>query len=107
MDFIVKLLDLIKLGTGQKCDAILVIVERFTKYIKFILLSEGIDTLDLAYTVIKAIMLDFRVPDKFITDRDKLFTLKFWRTLWSKLGVKLNLLTAGHLETDGQTERMN
>jgi hypothetical protein len=77
MDFIVKLPDLIELGTGQKCDAILVIVEQFTKYIKFIPLSEGIDTPDLAYTVIKAIMSDFRVPDKFITDRDKLFTLKF------------------------------
>ena len=33
--------------------------------------------LDLAYIVIKAIMLDFRVLDKFITNRDKLFTLKF------------------------------
>jgi hypothetical protein len=77
IDFIVKLLDLIKLGTGQKCNAILVIVKQFTKYIKFILLSKGINTLDLAYTVIKAIMLDFRVLDKLITDRDKLFTLKF------------------------------
>jgi hypothetical protein len=77
MDFIVKLPDLIEPGTGQKCDAILVIVERFTKYIKFIPLSEGIDTPDLAYTVIKAIMSDFGVPDKFITDRDKLFTSKF------------------------------
>jgi hypothetical protein len=77
MDFIVKLLELIKLGTRQKCDAILVIVKRFTKYTKFIRLSKTINTLDLAYIVIKAIMLDFRVPNKFITDRDKLFTLKF------------------------------
>jgi hypothetical protein len=55
----------------------IVIVKRFIKYIKFILLSKGINTLDLAYIVIKVIMLDFRVLDKFIIDRDKLFTLKF------------------------------
>jgi hypothetical protein len=81
MDFIVKLPESIEPGTRQKCDAILVIVKRFTKYTKFIPLSETINTPDLAYIVIKAIMSDFGVPDKFITDRDKLFTSKFWRTL--------------------------
>jgi len=36
-----------------------------------------INLLDLVYVVIKAIMLDFKVLDKFIINRDKLFTLKF------------------------------
>ena len=107
MDFIVKLPKSIEPGTKQECDAILVIVERFTKYTKFIPLSETITAPELAYIVIKSIMSDFGVPDKFITDRDKLFTAKFWQTLWSRLGTKLNLSTAGHPQTDGQTERLN
>jgi len=55
----------------------LIIIKRFIKFIKFILVSKKVNLLDLAYIVIKAIMLDFKVLDKFIIDRDKLFTLKF------------------------------
>jgi len=41
------------------------------------LVSKKINLLDLAYIVIKAIMLNFKVLDKFIIDKHKLFTLKF------------------------------
>jgi hypothetical protein len=74
LNFKVKFPELIEPRTRQECDAILVIVERFTKYTEFIPLSEIINTPDLAYIVIEAIMSDFGV-------RDKLFTSKFQRTL--------------------------
>jgi hypothetical protein len=40
-----------------------------------------------------------------ISDRDVRFTSLFWRTLTQLLGIKLNLPTAYHPQTDGQSER--
>jgi transposase InsO family protein len=47
------------------------------------------------------------MPKSIISDRDKLFTSSFWKTLIATLGIKLKLSIAFHPTTDGQTERMN
>ena len=52
-------------------------------------------------------MLDFKVLNKFITNKDKLFTLKFQQTLQNKIKTKLNLLIARHFKTNKQTEQIN
>ena len=43
MDFIVKLLESEDPATGTKYDSILVVVDRLTKYVYFILFREAID----------------------------------------------------------------
>lgn len=107
MDFITKLPPSVEPGTNQVCTQILVIVDRFTKFVRFIPLHEELSSVELSYIIIRNLTADFGIPDKFISDRDKLFTAAFWKTLWAKLGVALNVSTAGHPQTDGQTERMN
>jgi hypothetical protein len=47
------------------------------------------------------------LPLNIISDRDKLFISKFWRTLHKLTGVKLKLSSAYHPETDGSSERLN
>jgi len=47
------------------------------------------------------------VPTKIVSDRDPLFIREFWRSLQAAFGINLNLNTAYHLQTDGQTERVN
>ncbi|QRW23064.1 Transposon Ty3-I Gag-Pol polyprotein [Rhizoctonia solani] len=46
------------------------------------------------------------VPKIIISNRDKLFTLIFWKTLYELLGTKLRLLLVFHPQTDGQTKRL-
>jgi hypothetical protein len=42
-----------------------------------------------------------------ISDRDPRFTLHFGKALTKKLGIRQNLLTAFHPQTDGLSERKN
>ena len=62
---------------------------------------------DLAYIVSKYVIIIYRMPREWITNRDKLFTSKFWQLLMALLGAKHKLLTSYHLQTDGITERIN
>ena len=46
------------------------------------------------------------VPLSIISDRGTQFTSMFWRTLYSKLGTRLDLSTVFHPQTNGESERM-
>lgn len=47
------------------------------------------------------------LPLNIISDRDKLFISKFWSELHRLTGVKLNMSTSYHPESDGASERTN
>ena len=47
------------------------------------------------------------MPEEIISNRDKLFILKFWQFLMKQLGTNYKLLTAFYLQTDRQIERLN
>ena len=52
-------------------------------------------------------MANHELPRKIISDRDKLFTSKFWQVLTAKIGTRTKLSTVFHPQTDRQTERIN
>ena len=47
------------------------------------------------------------MPEYIVSDRDPVFTSRFWQALVRRTGVVLNMSTTYHPETDGQTERVN
>ena len=47
------------------------------------------------------------LPKRIVSDRDAKFTSKFWTSLFQAVGTQLNLSTAYHSQTDGQTKRVN
>nr|GEW33463.1 putative reverse transcriptase domain-containing protein [Tanacetum cinerariifolium] len=86
-------------------DAIWVIVDRLTKSSHFLPIREDYKTEKLARIYINEIVARHGVPVLIILDHDGRFTLHLWKALQKALGTKLNMNTAYHPETDGQSER--
>lgn len=102
MDFIMTLPK-----TKSGYDAILVVVEKLTKWAVYIPCHSTIDAPTTATLFYQHIVRNHGMPNCIISDRDPRFTSIFWKSLWGQLGTKLNMSTASHPQTDGQTERQN
>nr|GFC91599.1 putative reverse transcriptase domain-containing protein [Tanacetum cinerariifolium] len=59
----------------------------------------------LARIYLKEVVTRHRIPVSIISDRDPRFASNFWRSLQNALGTRLDMSTAYHPETDGQSER--
>ncbi|GJW50494.1 putative reverse transcriptase domain-containing protein [Tanacetum coccineum] len=100
MDFVTKLP-----RTAAEQDTIWVIVDRLTKSAHFLPMRED-DTLEkLTRQYLKEVVSKHGVPVSIISDRDGKFTSHFWKSLHKALGARLDMSTAYHPETDGQSER--
>ncbi|KAE8890591.1 hypothetical protein PF005_g13525 [Phytophthora fragariae] len=47
------------------------------------------------------------LPEAFVSDRDPRFVSHFWQHIFRLLGTRLDMSTADHPQTGGQTERVN
>ena len=56
---------------------ILVINNRLIKIAYFLLYKEALNMKDLAYIFLRIVVANYRLSDKIILDRDKLFNFKF------------------------------
>ena len=88
-------------------DTILVIVCCLSKMALFIVTHQDINAEDLAMLFLVHIFSKHRTPSDIISDHGNHFISRFWRSLCQLLGIKVNLSTAYHPETDGQTEWVN
>ncbi|GJW13873.1 reverse transcriptase domain-containing protein [Tanacetum coccineum] len=100
MDFITKLP---RSKSGH--DAIWVIVDRLTKSAHFLAIREDYSTEKLAKIYVDEIVERHEVPVSIILDRDGRFTSRCWQTVQKALGTRLDMSTAYHPQTDGQSER--
>ncbi|GKE88768.1 putative reverse transcriptase domain-containing protein [Tanacetum coccineum] len=100
MDFVTKLPK-----TSQGYDTIWVIVDRLTKSAIFTPMRET-DPLDkLTRLYLKEVVTRHGIPVSIICDRDPRFASNFWKSLQNALGTNLDMSTAYHPQTDGQSER--
>jgi GNAT superfamily N-acetyltransferase len=100
MDFV---FDLPVTSSGK--SGIAVIVDKLSRQAHFLSLPPEFDAVDLAHLYIHEFYRHHGLPRVLISDRDVRFTSLFWTALMKRLGVRLNLSTAYHPQTDGQSER--
>ncbi|GJS11984.1 putative reverse transcriptase domain-containing protein [Tanacetum coccineum] len=100
MDFFTKLP---KTSTGQ--DTIWVIVDRLIKSAHFLPMREDDSMEKLTRQYLKEVVSRHRVPVSIISNRNGRFTSYFWQLLQKALGTRLDMSTAYHPQTDGQSER--
>ncbi len=106
MDFVTRLL----ISTNWKVDTydlILVIVDWLTKMIYYEPVKVTIDAPGLAEIILDVVVRHHGLPDSIVSDRDSVFTSKFWSSLCYFFGIKQRLSTTFHSQTDGQIKRQN
>ncbi|GKE48320.1 reverse transcriptase domain-containing protein, partial [Tanacetum coccineum] len=100
MDFVMKLPIL-----SQCYDTIWVIVNRLTKSAIFVPMRNT-DLMDkLARMYLKEVVTRHGITLSIIFYRDPRFASNFWRSLQNAFGTSLDMSTAYHPQTDGQSER--
>ncbi|KAF5807867.1 putative nucleotidyltransferase, Ribonuclease H [Helianthus annuus] len=100
MDFITKLP-----RTPRGHAMIWVIVDRLTKSAHFLPIREKDSTGKLAEIYLREIVARHGVPISIISDRDGRFVSRIWQSFQEAFGSQLDLSTAFHPQTDGQSER--
>jgi len=96
VDFIMKL----PVVAGK--DTILVVCDRLSKITHFVATTEGLARL------FKDNMWKLHgLPESIVSDRGLQFTAEMTKELNRILGIETKLSMSYHLQTDGQTERMN
>ena len=107
MNFIIKLSKL-KNSTNEKTyDAILVMINRLTKYCHIILFKEIYNVKQLKYVMLNRLVQYQEISKEFINDKDKLFIFNYWKTLLSMLKIKFKMSTTFHFQTNEQTKKTN
>ncbi len=93
--------------TSKGHDAICVFVDRLSKYVHIIPTKMSNSAIQFATVFKDNIFRLHGIPKTLVSDRVPRFTSDFWRELFRQLGSLLNLSTAYHPQTDGQTENAN
>ena len=95
------------LSRSNGMDAMVVIVDRFTKMIRLMATTTNISSEGIAKIYRDEIWKIHGVPRTILSDRGPQFASKFMEDFTKVLGTKRKLSTAYHPQTDGQTERIN
>jgi hypothetical protein len=88
-------------------NAIAVWVCRFSKMAHFVPCLTTATSANTAEMFLQHIHRLHGLPNSIISDRGPQFVAKFWKSFCNSLGISVNLSTAYHPQTDGQTERVN
>ncbi|KAJ9519373.1 hypothetical protein QJQ45_023169 [Haematococcus lacustris] len=94
-------------STAAGHDAIVVFVDMLTKMIHAVPTTTTVSASILARTFFDHVFRLHGLPKVIVSDRDPRFTSTFWTELFRLTGTHLNMSTANHPQTDGQTERAN
>lgn len=88
-------------------NAVLVVVDRLSKYAHFLSLTHPFTAKTVAEKFVDGVVKLHGMPKTIISDRDPVFISHFWREFFKLSGTKLHMSSSYHPETDGQSEVVN
>jgi hypothetical protein len=88
-------------------DSVLIVVDHQTRMVHFLPCIESVTTEETANLFLQGVYRLYGLPRVVVSDRDPIFASGFWKTLWRRLGTRLNMSSCRHPETDGLMERVN
>lgn len=88
-------------------NAILVVVDKFSKFAHFLPLKHPFSAKVVAQLFLDTVYRLHGMPKSIISDHDRVFTSRFWQLLFWSAGAQLCLSSSYHPQTEGQTERVN
>jgi len=85
MDFMVNL------PPSRGFDAIMVVVDRFSKITHFIPTKESATAQETGRLFFTHMFKHHGLPKDIVSNRNPKFTSKFWRVLWKRMGSELKM----------------
>lgn len=92
--------------SSQK-TCIWVIVDRLSKYAHFCAFPTSINATQLASHFVQEYVCFHSFPKSIVSDRNWVFMSQFWREISCLHGKALNMSSAYHPQSDGQTKVVN
>lgn len=88
-------------------DMICVVIYALTSMVHLIPSKQTYRAGDVAELMFENVYKLHGLPERIVSDRDLLFTSRFWKQLHRLMGTELRMSSAFHPQTDGVTERAN
>jgi len=85
-------------------NVITVFIDCLSKMAIFMPLNTSASATEVAQLFLQEVFHHHGLPEVIVSDCNVRFTSHFWKVLWTSLGTTLNMSTAFHPQTDGQTE---
>ncbi len=83
------------------------ITDKLIKYEYFLSYKKATFTKDLTYMFLRMIVANHDLSDEIISNKDKLFTSKFWKSLVNQLEIHHKLSMTYYSQMNEQMKRMN
>ncbi len=106
LDFITGLPRSSRTAETRGKNVILVIIDRFTKMVRYLAVTNKITAPKLAELLVwKLALKGAEIPSSIVSDRGPMLTSKFWSAFCYYLRIRRRMSSAYHPQTDGKTER--
>uniref|UniRef100_A0A8R7QVN2 Integrase catalytic domain-containing protein n=1 Tax=Triticum urartu TaxID=4572 RepID=A0A8R7QVN2_TRIUA len=95
------------LPRSGRFNCVMVVVDKLSRYAHFVGLFHPFTAPVVAAAFMDNVHKLHGMPESIVSDRDRIFTSRFWRELAALSGVKLRMSSSQHPQIDGTTERVN